>query len=94
MAKTCARLRRPEARRTALIAWIRAIADVVTNAPRVQAMSCGRIWRWTLRHPAPVARVHADRARITALGLGATTAAFSLLDHVLLRPLPFPTPNN
>lgn len=27
---------------------------------------------------------------VIALGIGATTAAFTLLDHVLLRPLPFP----
>ena len=27
---------------------------------------------------------------VTALGIGATTAAFTLTDHVLLRPLPFP----
>jgi predicted permease len=30
---------------------------------------------------------------VTALGVGATTAAFTLADHVLLRPLPFPDPD-
>ena len=30
---------------------------------------------------------------VTALGVGATTAAFTLADHVLLRPLPFPEPD-
>jgi predicted permease len=30
---------------------------------------------------------------IVALGVGATTAAFTVLDHVLLRPLPFPNPD-
>lgn len=29
---------------------------------------------------------------VTALGVGATTVAFTLMDHVLLRPLPFPEP--
>src|SRR6185436_19473950 len=29
---------------------------------------------------------------VIALGIGATTAAFTLLDHVMLRPLPFPHP--
>jgi len=27
---------------------------------------------------------------VTALGVGATTAAFTLTDYVLVRPLPFP----
>jgi predicted permease len=30
---------------------------------------------------------------VIALGIGATTAAFTVLDHVLLRPLPFPQPD-
>ena len=29
---------------------------------------------------------------VTALSVGATTAAFTLADHVLVRPLPFPIP--
>lgn len=29
---------------------------------------------------------------VAAIGIGANTAAFTLLDHVLLRPLPFPNP--
>ena len=30
---------------------------------------------------------------VAALGVGATTAAFSVTDHVLIRPLPFPDPD-
>src|SRR5690242_4311930 len=30
---------------------------------------------------------------VIALGIGAATAAFTVLDHVLLRPLPFPQPD-
>src|SRR5438128_1820929 len=30
---------------------------------------------------------------VIALGIAATTAAFTVLDHVLLRPLPFPGPD-
>ena len=31
---------------------------------------------------------------VTALGVGANTATFSVADHVLFRPLPFPNPNS
>ena len=30
---------------------------------------------------------------IAALGIGATTAAFALVDHVLIRPLNYPAPD-
>src|SRR5579872_3103779 len=34
----------------------------------------------------------ATATAIVALGIGATTAAFSVTDFVLIRPLPFPSP--
>ena len=30
---------------------------------------------------------------VAALGIGATTATFSIADHVLIRPLPFTDPD-
>ena len=38
------------------------------------------------------AGVHRIAVVILALGIGASTAIFTVVDAVLLRPLPFPTP--
>src|SRR5437867_494918 len=67
----------------ALIAWIRAIADVVTNAPRVQADVLRQDLAWTLRTLRRSPGFTLTALCVIALGLGATTAAFTLLDHAL-----------
>ena len=46
------------------------------------------VWRSARRSPGFALSV----VVVTALGVGATTAAFSLADHVLVRPLPFAEP--
>ena len=56
--------------------------------------SCARTCATLGRCLAPRARLRAHRrGRGPALGVGATTAAFSVTDHVLIRPLPFPEPD-
>src|SRR5687767_2920908 len=70
-----------------------AIADVVPNA----ALAHLAILRQDLHYAARTM----SRSRgfvttvvlVTALGVGANTATFSVADAVLLRPLPFPNPN-
>jgi putative ABC transport system permease protein len=73
--------------------WLGAAAEVAGNAPLVHA----DIFRQDLRYSARVLRRSPGFAviaiLIVALGISATTAAFSVTDFVLIRPLPFPEPN-
>jgi predicted permease len=69
--------------------WLGAISDVLPNALRAH----GDILRQDLRYTGRTLRrspgFTATAILIAALGVGAVTAAFSITDHVLIRPLPF-----
>ena len=69
-----------------------AAADALPNALRVHAEFLGQDARYTLRVLARSPGFAAIAIAVTALGIGAATATFSILDHVLLRPLPFRDP--
>jgi predicted permease len=73
--------------------WVETIADVIGNAALVH----GDLLRQDLGYTARMLRRSPGFAvtavLIVALGVGATTAAFSVTDFVLLRPLPFPEPD-
>jgi putative ABC transport system permease protein len=81
---------REHGRQAPLIAPFAALADVVPNAFLVHL----DLLRQDLRHAArSLARAPGFALTVVlvvALGVGANTAAFSLADFVLLRPLPFP----
>lgn len=70
--------------------WVTAIADVVRGAAAVHLdltrQDLAHVGRVVRRWPGFVLAAVA----IVGLGVGATTAAFSVTDHVLFRPLPFP----
>jgi predicted permease len=70
--------------------WLEAIVDVFSNAPAVHweilKQDVGDAVRSIVRLPMFSATV----MLVAALGIGATTAAFTVADHVLVRPLPFP----
>ena len=71
-----------------------ALRDVASNARRVhvELLRPGR----ALRGPLVPQRTRLHRSPsslVAALGVGATTAAFSVTDHVLVRPLPFREPH-
>ena len=73
--------------------WIAAIADIANNASRVQWDVLRQDLHYTRRlfRRAPAFALTA--IAVSALGIGATTATFSMADHVLLRPLPFHEPD-
>jgi len=73
--------------------WLGAIVEAGRNAPLVHL----DLLRQDLRYSARVLRRSPGFALvavlIVSLGIGATTAAFSVTDFVLIRPLPFPDPD-
>src|SRR6185503_20533927 len=73
--------------------WMASAVDVIVNALAVHLdiarQDLSYIGRTFRRSPA----FAATAILIVALGIGATTAAFSVADYVLLRPLPFPEPD-
>jgi predicted permease len=90
MGAVFARKRREAGRASAIPLWLGTIAEVAGNAALVH----WDLLRQDLGYTARVLR-RAPGFAITSilvvtLGIGATTAAFSVTDFVLIRPLPFP----
>ena len=73
--------------------WAGEIADTLANAGRTHADIIFQDLRYTGRALRRAPGFFAAAVVVTALGIGATTAAFTLTDHVLLRPLPFAEPD-
>ena len=70
----------------------RAVGDVARATPRALARrpACARTCATRCASLARARGFTLTAILVSALGIGATTAAFSIADHVLLRPLPFP----
>ena len=74
----------------ALIAlWLGAIWDTLRNAPPAHMEILLRDLAYTLRTLRRSPGFAFTAIAVAALGIGAATAAFTITDHVLLRPLPF-----
>jgi putative ABC transport system permease protein len=70
--------------------WLRVIADTCVTAAGIHWDILTQDLRYTLRTLRRTPAFALTAVTVVALGIGATTAAFSLADFVLIRPLPFP----
>jgi predicted permease len=77
----------------AFLLWREAFADVAVNALRVHADILRQDLVFTARTLRRSPGFALTVVAVTALGIGATTASFSITDHVLFRPLPFLKPD-
>ncbi|HYJ78199.1 MAG TPA: ADOP family duplicated permease, partial [Longimicrobiaceae bacterium] len=84
-----ARLRGTPGALSRLKLWIAAVADVLFSAAAVHWDILRQDLRYTGRSLARSPGFALTAILVTALGIGANTAAFSLADYVFLRPLPY-----
>jgi putative ABC transport system permease protein len=74
--------------------WLSTLGEILTNASLVHLDILRQDLDYTTRVLRRSPGFAATAVLIVALGVGATTAAFSVTDFVLIRPLPFPEPNH
>ncbi|MCM2270353.1 MAG: hypothetical protein NDJ75_09640, partial [Thermoanaerobaculia bacterium] len=75
-------------RRLAL--WTRELAGLAGTALREHGALTVQDLRWAARSLRRAPAFALTAIGVAALGIGATTASFSVTDHVLVRDLPFP----
>src|SRR6266571_3380943 len=78
---------------SAIVLWLQTIAEVIGNAALVHCDLLRQDLSYTGRMLRRAPGFAVTAVLIVALGIGATTAAFSVTDFVLIRPLPFPEPD-
>jgi putative ABC transport system permease protein len=70
--------------------WLAVLLDTLISAAQVQWDVLRQDLGYALRTLARSPGFALTAILVTAIGIGANTAAFSLIDHALIRPLPFP----
>ncbi|MBA3522160.1 MAG: ABC transporter permease [Gemmatimonadales bacterium] len=76
-----------------ILLWANSIADLIFNAAAAHWDVLRQDLRYTARSLGRTPGFALTAVLVVALGVGANTAAFSVADFVLLRPLPFPEPD-
>jgi predicted permease len=90
MCAIMAQRRREAAGPVAVLAlWVGAVIDLFADALRAHGDVLRQDLRFAARTLGRSPGFTATAILVTALGVGATTATFSITDHVLVRPLPF-----
>ena len=72
-----------------VLVCLEAIGDALRNAPAIHGDILRQDTVQAFRAIRRARSLSVTVVLVTAIGIGATTAAFSLADHVLVRPLPF-----
>jgi predicted permease len=75
------------------VLWLSTIGEIAGNAAAVHADILRQDLSYTVRVLRRSPGFAITAIAVVALGIGATTAAFSVTDFVLIRPLPFPDPD-
>jgi len=70
--------------------WLAAAVDAAANACRTHADLLRQDVRYAARALSRAPGFAATAILVAGVGIGAATASYSVLDHVLVRPLPFP----
>ena len=70
--------------------WAETLVQIVSGAARVHWDILQQDVKYAARTFAQSPGFAVTAVVVTALGIGATTAVFSLADHVMIRPLPYP----
>lgn len=79
-------------RENGLTLWVKTIFEVLAGALRVHADILWQDLGWSVRTLRRSPAFAITAVLVAAVGIGGNTAAFTLLDHVLLEPLPFSHP--